>query len=101
MPSRCSVLVSPRVSRLAGKSPPNVYRHGDGRSVAALKKFAPRLWEHTPSTYVDLLPPNDEKSEQLLLQPTDVVRYAAACVRFWGYADKLPMAMLFENPPYQ
>ncbi|MBB2984637.1 hypothetical protein [Paraburkholderia tropica] len=79
----------------------NVYRHGDGRSVIALKNLAPRLWEYAPSIYVDLLPPNDEKSEQLLLQPTDVVRYAAACVRFWGHADKLPMAMRCENPPYR
>jgi hypothetical protein len=34
--------------------------------------------------YVDLLPPNAEQSEQLLLQPTDVVRNAGACSRFWG-----------------
>jgi hypothetical protein len=79
----------------------NVYRHGDGRSVTALKKCAPRLREYAPSTYVDLLPPNDEQSEQLLLQPADVVRYATACVRFWGYADKLPGAVRFENPPYR
>jgi len=32
--------------------------------------------------HVDLLPPNAEQSEQLLLQPTDVVRYAGACSRF-------------------
>jgi len=79
----------------------NVYRHGDGKSVTDLKICAPRLWEYAPSTYVDLLPPNDEESEQILLQSVDVVRYAAACVRFWGYADKLPMAMRYENSPYR
>lgn len=40
-----------------------------------------------------LLPPNSEASEQLLVRPQDVVRYAGACGRFWGRADKLPMAV--------
>ncbi|MCP2091987.1 UNVERIFIED_ORG: hypothetical protein J2Y81_008093 [Paraburkholderia sediminicola] len=71
----------------------NVYRHGDGPSATELKKFAPCRWLYAPSKYVDLLPPNREDSEQLLLQPADVIRYAVACARFWGYADKLPMAM--------
>jgi len=71
----------------------NVYRHGDGTSATELKEFAPRLWVYAPSRYVDLLPLNPEESEQLLLQPADVIRYASSCARFWGYADKLPMAM--------
>jgi len=71
----------------------NAYRHGDGRSTTELKEFAPRLWEYSPTEYVDLLPlDNEESSEQLRLQSTDVIRYARACIRFWGRADKLPMA---------
>jgi hypothetical protein len=76
----------------------NVYRHGDGTSVEDLRAHAPGRWTYDPSRYVDLLPPNTEQSEQLLLQPTDVVRYAGACGRFWGRADKLPMAV--KDPPY-
>lgn len=76
----------------------NVYRHGDGTSVEVLRVHAPGRWTYDTSRYVDLLPPNAEQSEQLLLQPTDVVRYAGACSRFWGRADKLPMAV--ENPLY-
>lgn len=76
----------------------NVYRHGDGPSVENLRSHAPVRWTYDPSRYVDLLPPNGEQSEQLLLQPTDVVRYAGACSRFWGRADKLPMAV--KDPPY-
>ncbi|HDR9053168.1 TPA: hypothetical protein QDB02_000865 [Burkholderia vietnamiensis] len=71
----------------------NAYRHGDGSSATDLKKFSPRLWVYAPSKYVDVLPSNEEVSEQLLLQPADVIRYARACARLWGYADKLPMAM--------
>lgn len=76
----------------------NVYRHGDGTSVEDLRAHAPRRWTYDPSRYVDLLPPNSEQSEQLLLQPTDVERYAGACGRFWGRADKLPMAV--KDLPY-
>jgi hypothetical protein len=71
----------------------NVYRHGDGTSVDDLRLHAPARWTYDPSRYVDLLPPNGEESEQLLLQPEDVIRYAGACGRFWGRADKLPMAV--------
>ncbi len=71
----------------------NVYRHGDGTSVDDLRAHAPARWTYDPSRYVDLLPPNAEQSEQLLLLPADVTRYAGACARFWGRADKLPMAV--------
>jgi hypothetical protein len=76
----------------------NVFRHGDGPSVAELRSHSPKLWEYERSRYVDLLPPNPDDSEKLLLQPADVVRYATACVRFWGRADKLAGAV--RDPPY-
>jgi hypothetical protein len=76
----------------------NVVRHGDGTSVDDLRAHAPDRWTHDPSRYVDILPPNGEQSEQLLVRPEDVVRYAGACARFWGRADKLPMAV--RDPPY-
>jgi hypothetical protein len=64
----------------------NVYRHGDGTSVNDLRDHAPDRWSHDPSRYVDILPQNREESEQLLVRPEDVVRYAGACARFWGRA---------------
>jgi hypothetical protein len=76
----------------------NVYRHGDGTSVDDLRAHAPARWTYDCSRYVDLLPPNGEQSEQLLLRCDDVVRYAGACGRFWGRADKLLMAV--KDPPY-
>lgn len=76
----------------------NVFRHGDGTSVDDLRAHAPDRWTHDPSRYVDILPPNGEQSEQLLVRPEDVARYAGSCARFWGRADKLPMAV--RNPPY-
>ncbi len=76
----------------------NVFRHGDGPSITELREHSPDLWDYERTRYLDLLPPNQEESEQLLLQAVDVVRYAGACGRFWGRADKLPMAAL--EPPY-
>ena len=76
----------------------NVYRHGDGTSVEALRDHAPARWTYDARRYRDLLPVEGEQSEQLLLQPQDVVRYAGACVGFWGRADKLEMAV--ADPPY-
>jgi hypothetical protein len=76
----------------------NVYRHGDGTSVNDLRAHAPDRWTHDPSRYIDILPPNCEESEQLLVRPEDVVRYAGACARFWGRADKLAGAV--SDPGY-
>jgi hypothetical protein len=76
----------------------NVFRHGDGASVEKLRSHSPKLWDYERSRYVDLLPPNPDNSEKLLLQPDDVVRYAAACARFWGRADNLVGAVV--DPPY-
>lgn len=76
----------------------NVFRHGDGTSVEDLRSHAPARWIYDPSRYIDILPPNGEQSEQLLVRPEDVLRYAAACARFWGRADKLPFAVI--EPPY-
>ena len=71
----------------------NVFRHGDRPSMSSLRSHSPELWEYERSRYVDLLPPNPDASEKLLLQLTDVVRYAGACTRFWGCADTLPDAV--------
>jgi hypothetical protein len=76
----------------------NVFRHGDGRSVKDLRSQSPELWDYERSRYVDLLPPNPDESEKLLLQADDVVRYARACARFWGCADKVEGAV--TEPPY-
>lgn len=76
----------------------NAFRHGDGRSVLDLRSHAPKLWSYQQSRYVDLLPPNPDDSEKLLLQPAEVIRYATACSRFWGLADGLPGAI--TDPRY-
>jgi hypothetical protein len=76
----------------------NVYRHGDGKSVRDLIAAAPARWTYDSSRYIDILPPNAEQSEQLLVEPTDVVRYAGACARFWGRADQLEFAV--KEPTY-
>lgn len=78
----------------------NVFRHGDGGSVKDLRMQSPQLWTYEKSRYMDILPPGEDKSEKLLLEPDDVVRYANACVHFWGQADKLEgstIAPRYEN----
>lgn len=77
----------------------NVFRHGDGRSLTKLRSHSPDLWIYERSRYVDVVSPNPDDSEKLLLQPRDVARYAGACVRFWGRADKLVGAVA-DPPPY-
>lgn len=76
----------------------NAFRHGDGSSVDELRTHSPDLWSYAQARYVDLLPPNPDASEKLLIQPDDVIRYAGACARFWGRADKLSGAV--ADPPY-
>ena len=76
----------------------NVFRHGDGTSVRQLQDKAPQLWNYDRSRYVDILPPNPDHSERLLLYPKDVFRYAEACARFWGLVDSDPLA--FKNTRY-
>lgn len=71
----------------------NVYRHGDGASVDQLRDHAPQLWSHDRLRYINLLPPTGDLSETLRLQPDDVMRYATACIQFWGRADKRPMSV--------
>lgn len=76
----------------------NVYRHGDGTSVEDLRTHAPSRWTYDSSQYIDVLPPSAEQSEHLLVHPTEVERYAGACCKFWGRADRLPMAV--EKPSF-
>jgi hypothetical protein len=66
--------------------------------VNDLRARVPDRWTHDPSRYIDILPPNREESEQLLVRPEDVVHYAGACAKFWGGADKLAGAV--SNPGY-
>ncbi len=68
----------------------NAFRHGDGTAVRKLRVDAPHLWIYDRARYVDILPPNTEESEQLLLTPEALLTYAHACILFWGEADKLP-----------
>jgi hypothetical protein len=72
----------------------NVFRHGDGRSKTDLRDHSPELWNYSRTRHVDLLPPNVHESEQLLLQPDNVFRYAGGCV----LADKLAGAV--TDAPY-
>lgn len=76
----------------------NVFRHGDGGSLTALRTRAPQFWDYAPTRYIDLSPPGPDQSERLLIGPNDITRYAGACVRFWGLADKGDFAT--AEPPY-
>lgn len=76
----------------------NVYRHGDGGSAKSLLKHSPGLWDFERLRHVDLLPPNSEDSEKVVLGRSDIIRYAYACAQFWGCADKGPGAV--TDPPY-
>lgn len=76
----------------------NVARHGEGGSCAKLQALAPQLWDHPHLDYYDLAPGPVPISEELRIGLDDLRRYTRAVVRFWGYVDRLPNAVL--NPPY-
>lgn len=70
----------------------NVVRHGEGPSMKALCDRKPELWVQNDD-YVDLAPGPSPDSEMLRIRPDDLIRYVRAMIRFWGLADRLPMAV--------
>lgn len=75
----------------------NIVRHGEGRSCLELRAIAPSLWHIEPS--VDTIPAGfTPASEEMVILKADLQRYASTIVRFWGYLDQLPMAVI--HPPY-
>ena len=48
---------------------------------------SPELWNYERSRCVDLLLLNPNDREKILVQPGDVVRYDAVCVRFRGHRE--------------
>jgi hypothetical protein len=75
----------------------NVVRHGDGQSCDRLQDLAPDLWKYEATEYFDLLPGSPTMSERMRVDPGDVTSYARAALRFWGMADRLPLAII--EPP--
>jgi hypothetical protein len=70
----------------------NVVRHGDGRSSTLLRARALHLWDHSDD-YVDLTSAPSPHSEMLRVRPDDLARHVRAMVRYWGLADRQPMAV--------
>ena len=70
----------------------NVVRHGDGRSSQALQSRAGHLWDQQDD-YVDLAPGPSPQSEMLRIRSADLVRYIRSMVRYWGLADRQPLAV--------
>lgn len=70
----------------------NAVRHGDGKSLDKLKEQAGHLIDRSQHAYVDLVAQDTADSEWLRIQPSDIEQYVRAMIRFWGMADKLPLA---------
>lgn len=70
----------------------NVVRHGDGRSSQTLQSRAGQLW-HQQDDYVDLLPGPSPQSEMLRIRSSDLERFVRSMVRYWGLADRQPLAV--------
>jgi len=71
----------------------NVVRHGEGKACDKLKRDHPALWDDQASDYVDLMPGPPLASEHIRIREDDVARFIEATTRFWGRADRLPMAV--------
>lgn len=70
----------------------NVVRHGDGRSLQVLQSRAGYLWQQQDD-YVDLLPGPSPQSEMLRIRSSDLERFVRSMVRYWGLADRQPLAV--------
>ena len=66
----------------------NVVRHGEGRSLVELRSNAPHVWKDSGS----------QEPQALAITDLHFRRYMMALGRFWGMADKEPMAIV--DPPY-
>jgi hypothetical protein len=66
----------------------NVVRHGDGRSLDTLRNRSPDLWP----------PGADLTAEELTIPDIAFRKFMLALSRFWGLADRFPMAVI--DAPY-
>ncbi len=71
----------------------NAVRHGEGSSLDKVRTSAAHLIDRSKRDYIDLIAQETPDSEWLCIRPRDIERYVAAMIRFWGLADKLPMAV--------
>ena len=71
----------------------NAVRHGEGVSMDKIRRLAPHLIDRSKRQYVDLIDQLTPDSEWLRIGPDDIERYVRAMIRFWGLADKQPMAV--------
>jgi hypothetical protein len=71
----------------------NAVRHGEGRSMDKIRKVAGPLIDRSKRQYVDLIAQETPDSEWMRIGQDDIERYMRAMIRFWGLADKQPMAI--------
>jgi hypothetical protein len=67
----------------------NVLRHGNGRSVTALRHQSPDLWHDTPEEDHPWLEDTYLHAELMRVDEERIRRYGNAIVQFWGAADEL------------
>ncbi|MDQ1153094.1 hypothetical protein [Brevundimonas sp. SORGH_AS_0993] len=75
----------------------NVLRHGNGRSVTALRAAAPDLWHDIPEEDHHWLERTYTYAELMRVEMGHIRRYSNAILLFWGLADRLPGAALDER----
>lgn len=71
----------------------NVLRHGNGRSVAALREGSPDLWHDLTLEDHDWVEESYLHAETMRIGEDRIRKYASAIIRFWGIADTLPDAV--------
>lgn len=71
----------------------NVLRHGNGRSVTALRRLSPDLWYDCREEDHPWLEETYLHAELMRVDEGRIRRYGNAILQFWGAADELPDAM--------
>lgn len=68
----------------------NVLRHGNGRSVEALRRQSPDLWRDSRDEDHLWLEETYLHAELMRIDEPHIRRYGNAILQFWGLADALP-----------
>jgi hypothetical protein len=66
----------------------NAVRHGEGRSLDKLRRYAPHLWRYASGEDAAKSAARSILSEGIQPSDHDFLRYIRATTRFWGLADR-------------
>lgn len=77
----------------------NVIRHGEGASCRKLHDRAPHFWSYSANGDTRQANEQHHLSETIKIKNEHLHWYVRALLRFWGFADREPLAVI-DSPPW-